>query len=193
MNDGTSSTGTPVFSIGNDGSTTIKSTSSTNSPFKITNNTLPTGGAITSGANAQTAFEVAANGQVFIGPQRVTSSAQANAILQVAGDLVVGNTSGTTGGIYVTQYFWADFVFDKNYKLTPLNEVENFYKKNHHLPNVPSEKEIRENGNNLAQTDVALLQKIEELTLYLVEQKKISEQQQKEIEELKALMKNNKK
>ena len=68
----------------------------------------------------------------------------------------------------------------------PLNEVEFFYKTNHHLPDVPTQKDIQQNGNNLGQTDVILLQKIEELTLYMVKQ-------QKEIEELKKQVQQNKK
>ncbi|MFO0321128.1 MAG: hypothetical protein ACK504_01725 [Bacteroidota bacterium] len=77
---------------------------------------------------------------------------------------------------------WADFVFDTNYKLLPLSEVEYFYTKNKHLPSVPSEKEVKQNGINTAEIDAILLQKIEELTLYLV-------QQQKEIETLKQMIK----
>ena len=128
------------------------------------------------------------NGQVFIGNQKQTTATgnHSSAALSVSGDVVIGNSSNTTGGIYVTTQNWADFVFDKNYELMSLNEVEKFYQKNHHLPNVPSEKEVKENGNNLAQTDVALLQKIEELTLYMVKQ-------QKEINELKELVKKNNK
>ena len=71
-----------------------------------------------------------------------------------------------------------DFVFDTNYKLLPLAEVEYFYNTNKHLPSVPSEQEVKTNGINTAEMDAILLQKIEELTLYIV-------QQQKEIDALK--------
>jgi hypothetical protein len=73
---------------------------------------------------------------------------------------------------------WADFVFEKNYKLMPLNELQSYINENKHLPNVPSENEVVENGVDLVEMNKILLQKVEELTLYLL-------QQQKEIDELK--------
>ena len=132
------------------------------------------------------------SGQVYIGNQKQTTAtgSHASALLSVSGDVVVGNLAGTAG-IYLNQSNWADFVFDKNYTLMPLTDVEHFYKENHHLPNVPTTKEIQEKGNNLGQTDAILLQKIEESMLYIVElknqleaQQKQSETQQKLIEEL---------
>jgi hypothetical protein len=74
---------------------------------------------------------------------------------------------------------WPDYVFDDHYKLKNLNEVEQYIKSNNHLPDIPSENEINENGFNLAEMDGLLLKKIEELTLYVIKQ-------QKEIEHLKA-------
>jgi hypothetical protein len=73
-------------------------------------------------------------------------------------------TNGTT--------FWADFVFDKNYKLRPLSEVESYIKINHHLPEIPSTAEVNKEGIDLAQTQALLLQKVEELTLYVIQQNK---------------------
>jgi len=73
---------------------------------------------------------------------------------------------------------WSDYVFATDYDLMPLSEVEAFTKENNHLPNVPSAKEMVENGLDVASMDAKLLEKIEELTLYLIEQKK-------EIEKLK--------
>lgn len=77
---------------------------------------------------------------------------------------------------------WSDFVFADDYQLRPLNEVESFVKKNKHLPEIPSAKEVYANGLDLAQMDAKLLQKIEELTLYVIEQ-------QKEINSLKSKLK----
>lgn len=74
---------------------------------------------------------------------------------------------------------WSDFVFNKNYRLKPLQEVEQFISINKHLPDVPSAKEVSENGYSQHDINKALLQKIEELTLYVIEQ-------QKQIEALKA-------
>ena len=67
---------------------------------------------------------------------------------------------------------WSDFVFDKTYKLTPLSNVEKFINENHHLPNIPSAENVVENGVNLVEMDAKLLQKIEELTLYIIQQDK---------------------
>ena len=72
---------------------------------------------------------------------------------------------------------WADFVFDKDYKLPTLQEVENHINEHKHLPDIPSEAEVKENGVSLGEIQAKLLQKIEELTLYVIEQdKKIKEQ-----------------
>ncbi len=92
---------------------------------------------------------------------------------------------GTIGAreIVVETGVWSDFVFNKNYKLKDLEEVENFIKENNHLPDIPSEKEVLENGIQVGEMNAKLLQKIEELTLYLIEQNK-------EIKELKEEVKN---
>jgi hypothetical protein len=67
---------------------------------------------------------------------------------------------------------WADYVFEKNYKLMPLNELDNFINKNGHLPEVPTTKEAIEKGIELKEMNILLLKKIEELTLYTIEQQK---------------------
>lgn len=76
---------------------------------------------------------------------------------------------------------WSDFVFKKDYNLKPLKEVEKHIKDNGHLPEMPSEKEILKNGYNLGEMDAKLLQKIEELTLYMIEIKKENEELKKAI------------
>lgn len=74
----------------------------------------------------------------------------------------------------------ADFVFEPDYNLKPLSEVEAFVKENKHLPEIPSEKKMQEEGVNVNELQIKLLQKIEELTLYVIEQdKKIQELQSK--------------
>jgi hypothetical protein len=77
---------------------------------------------------------------------------------------------------------WADYVFSSTYELPSLKEVENYITKNGHLKNVPSAKSILENGLELGEITKIQQEKIEELTLYLI-------QQSKEIEELKEQMK----
>lgn len=79
----------------------------------------------------------------------------------------------------------ADFVFKPDYKLKPLAEVESFVKENQHLPEIPSEKEMIENGVNINEMQIKLLQKIEELTLYIIEQDKKIESLQSEVKALK--------
>ncbi|MEE1899613.1 hypothetical protein V1389_14790 [Flavobacterium rakeshii] len=88
---------------------------------------------------------------------------------------------------------WADYVFADGYNLMPLNEVEAFTKENKHLPNVPSAEEMVTEGLDVAQMDAKLLEKIEELTLYLIEQNKKLEIQNTQITELKAEIKELKK
>ena len=71
---------------------------------------------------------------------------------------------------------WPDFVFGKYYKLLPLKDVEQFITENQHLPNVPSSAEVESNGVELGKMNAILLQKVEELTLYILDlQKQIIE------------------
>jgi hypothetical protein len=71
---------------------------------------------------------------------------------------------------------WKDCVFEADYNLMSLKETEEFIKQNKHLPGIPSEKEVLENGINVGEMNALLLQKIEELTLYVIElEKKIEE------------------
>lgn len=80
---------------------------------------------------------------------------------------------------------WCDYVFDEKYKLKPLYEVEDYIKKNHHLPGVAPATEIESNGLKLAEMSAKHMEKIEELTLYIIEQQKQLDALKKEMEELK--------
>lgn len=80
---------------------------------------------------------------------------------------------------------WADYVFADNYKLRPLSEVETYVKANKHLPGVPSAEEVQKTGIDMAAMDAKLLEKVEELTLYVIGIKKENEVLRKEIEVLK--------
>ena len=73
----------------------------------------------------------------------------------------------------------ADYVFDPAYDLMPLYEVEKFIKTNRHLPLIPSATEVQNNGMNMGEMQNKLLQKIEELTLYVIEQQKRIDQLEK--------------
>lgn len=108
------------------------------------------------------------NGSIGIGTKDLSSGYK----LTVAGGIHAREVlvTETAGG--------ADFVFDKSYKLRPLSEVDAFINKNKHLPEIQSAQDMQINGINIAEFQIKLLQKIEELTLYIIEQ-------QKEINELK--------
>lgn len=67
---------------------------------------------------------------------------------------------------------WADYVFEKNYNLASLSEVEQYIQRNNHLPNIPSADEVIKDGIDLAEISAKLLEKIEELTLYIIKQEK---------------------
>jgi hypothetical protein len=88
--------------------------------------------------------------------------------MAIAGGIITEKVRVATNGTA----FWADFVFDKNYSLRPLSEVESFIKTNKHLPKIPSTSDVTKNGIDLAETQALLLQKVEELTLYVIDQNK---------------------
>lgn len=82
-----------------------------------------------------------------------------------------------------------DYVFENNYKLKTLEEVENYIEENKHLPEIPSAQEIEKNGLMLAEMNLVLLKKMEEMTLYMIEQnKKINEleKENKKLEDLES-------
>jgi hypothetical protein len=109
------------------------------------------------------------NGNVLIG-----KPSQANPIykLDVGGSVrankIVVNADG------------ADFVFDLAYELHSLSFVKKYIEQNHHLPEIPSAKQMHTDGLNLGDNQVKLLQKVEELTLYLIQKDKEIKDQQKE-------------
>ena len=80
---------------------------------------------------------------------------------------------------------WSDYVFNNEYELKTLEEVEEFINKNNHLPDVPNESQVMEEGVNLGEMDAILLQKIEELTLYMIEQNQQIKSLQSELSKLK--------
>ncbi len=98
--------------------------------------------------------------------------------LEVAGNLKVYAKIEANEIEVMEMKQWEDKVFEESYNLASLSEVEGFIKENGHLPEIPSEANVLENGYNMGEMDAMLLKKIEELTLYVIEQ-------QKEIDELK--------
>jgi len=122
---------------------------------------------------------ITGEGKVGIGTTNPTG------LLDVAGDIkgtkldIAGPVRSQSVTIEATG--WSDFVFDEDYRLPALSEVENHIKTYKHLPDVPSEKQVVEEGVNVVEMQAKLLQKIEELTLYVIEQ-------DKEIKELKKIL-----
>jgi len=83
---------------------------------------------------------------------------------------------------------WPDYVFHKNFRLPGLPELERYIREHQHLPGIASEQEVQAGGIDVGEHEAALLKKVEELTLYLIEQNKKLEAQQKEIDQLKVLI-----
>ncbi|TYP76863.1 hypothetical protein [Aquimarina intermedia] len=81
----------------------------------------------------------------------------------------------------------ADFVFENDYNLPTLDFIENYIKEKKHLPEIAAAKEMKKNGVNIGEFQIQLLQKIEELTLYTINQEKKINEQANEIKELKSL------
>jgi hypothetical protein len=77
---------------------------------------------------------------------------------------------------------WADYVFNKDYKLMPLNDLQAYISDKGHLPEVPTTEEAIANGIELKEMNILLLKKVEELTLYLIDQNKINQNQKTELE-----------
>ena len=80
---------------------------------------------------------------------------------------------------------WADFVFDSSYRLPALADVETYIRREHHLPEMPSAAVVQANGVDVGKTQTALLKKIEEITLYSIQQDKRIKEQDEQIESLK--------
>lgn len=119
-------------------------------------------------------------GSVGIGTDRIEGySLSVNGKIRAADDIKVYPSSQ-----------WADYVFESDYKLQTLDEVQNFIDENGHLPNMPSSKEVEEEGIDLGSMDAKLLEKIEELTLYMLELKKENEELKKDIQSIKATQSN---
>ncbi|MGJ1364227.1 hypothetical protein [Sphingobacterium spiritivorum] len=77
---------------------------------------------------------------------------------------------------------WPDYVFEEDYQLTPLPEIETFIKTNKHLPDIPSAQKIAEEGLSVGEMNKLMMKKIEELTLYLIEKDSIIKKQQQQLD-----------
>ena len=113
--------------------------------------------------------------------------------IQPDGDVLVqGNLqvclSGTGGGAACSTSNFPDYVFEEDYPLMPLDELKSFLAREKHLPKVPSIAEVAENGINMTQLQLSMLEKVEELTLYTLQQHQTIGELKAELEALKASM-----
>lgn len=116
------------------------------------------------------------NGKIFIG------TPDANTTTKIAPySLAVNGSAVFTKAVVKLYSAWPDYVFAPTYKLTQLDSLEHFIKTNGHLPEVPQSDEVEKNGIDLGGNQAVLLKKIEELTLYIIEQNKRIEKLENEL------------
>jgi hypothetical protein len=176
-----------VFAIDLNGNTNLSGT------FSITNpNTSYNVFTIDNAGNTNISGLVTMNngtyitGKVVIGnasipPTSLNINTTTNYGLYVAGGILTENVKVA---LHTDLINWSDYVFASDYKLKSLNEVNEFIKKNKHLPEVPSSDDVHKDGIDMVQMDATLLKKIEELTLYLIQQQQQTTQQADEIKQL---------
>ncbi len=132
-------------------------------------------------------FVIKANGAASIGFGRPkVGGLAANAMLTVDGLILAKEIK-----VAIANTHWADYVFEKDYILKPLAEVENYILQNKHLQGVPGEAQVNEEGIDLVEMNATLLKKVEELTLYLIEQNKRLDALEKENALIKKQLKSN--
>lgn len=146
--------------------------------FRTAENQEPRGTEITNWRDAltiKTDGAITLNGKVGINTENTTT----------------GYALAVDGGVIATKVYiqdvedWPDHVFDEGYGLMPLNELKRFIGNNRHLPGVPTQAEVEENGYDVNGMQQAMMRKIEELTLYTLQQQEEIEALRRTVEELK--------
>jgi predicted small secreted protein len=123
-------------------------------------------------------------------------TANGNNLVYTGGSVAIGTTSpgaymlavrGRIGAkeVVITQTGWSDFVFKSDYNLKPLEKVAEYIKTNKHLEGIPTEAEVAKGGISLGDMQAKLLQKVEELSLYLIALKKDSDSMMQDNAEVK--------
>jgi hypothetical protein len=129
-----------------------------------------------------TIMEILATGQVKIGNVNVPPPTLTPFRLFVGGGIMTEQLKVALS----TTTDWADYVFDKSYKLPSLASVEKFINANKHLPNVPSAQDLVNEGVNVVQMQAKMLEKIEELTLYVIQLNKKNKALEQEVRKIQA-------
>lgn len=142
------------------------------------NRNLELGSLNASGTFSSSIVVSSENGNVSIGTPIIQPAYK----LAVAGDIIAERV------VLKLKTTWPDYVFKPSYNLRPLSDVKAFINTYSHLPDIPSEQEVKENGIGLGELNTKLLQKVEELTLYLLQMQTNIEDQKKEINDLKLLI-----
>ena len=144
--------------------------------------------------SGSTKFLVQSNGGASVGS---LTTAPTNG-LYVSGDVRIGSATAATGykmsvdgkimceELKVQLSPWPDYVFAETYSLKTLEEVESFIQINNHLPNIPPATQIESEGLNVGEMQGRMMEKIEELTLYVIELNKINKELQSRIETLES-------
>ena len=147
-----------------------------------------------------TTMTILNNGKIGIGTDSPDERLHVNGNILMDGNVGIGTSVNTEYKLTIAGKILAqelkisldvpssDYVFYDDYDLKSLSEVESYIDNHNHLPDVPSAAEFKENGYNVGEMDDLLLRKIEELTLYLIEQQKIIDKQQKDISLLKKII-----
>jgi hypothetical protein len=154
----------------------------------INSATTTNGNRVVTMNNSNIWFQSAAadtNSKIYIGTTATFPSATGNYKLFVEGGIL---TEKVKVALRSTAN-WADYVFEKNYDLMPLKNVEEYIAIHKHLPGIDSASELAKNGLDLAEMQAKHMAKIEEMMLYIIDQNKTIEKNIKDIEELKKQVK----
>ena len=159
---------------GGDANLIMQANAGAGSPFWITASTnMLKIGKVQSTEPSTGVINIDVNANMAIG-----GNPTSNYLLNVYGNVRANQVTVNTTG--------ADFVFDTAYKLPSLRQLENYIHANHHLPNITPEKQKQQEGVNLGDNQTQLLQKVEELTLYIIQQNKKIIQQDKKMAQMQA-------
>ena len=164
-------------------------------------------GAAQSVSGAQAGIYVQSSGdygtKMYFGTtNRYVIGAQSQMMIDHTGNVGIGTTTPTeklsvNGNIkakklIVTQTGWADYVFDKAYKLMSVDSLSTYINTHKHLPEMPTTKDVQDHGVDVGSNQTLLLKKIEELTLYIIEQhKQMAKQNEQMIQQQKEIVEQN--